>query len=164
MYNGGKKSKTMQLLVLNALLNMNMPTTEATCMFVLKAAPFRKALLHRYWRWTWSASYNNILYVVYLCYGIVVGHRMSGGDGESFRISVSVCPSARHHILQDDYFLVCICFFRMWQEMTLMKVRFQFVTTVTLKITIFWNVTPCSLVEVGQRFRGSYCFHRQYRW
>jgi hypothetical protein len=31
----------------------------------------------------------------------------------------------------------------------------------TLNITAFWNVSPCSLVEVDQRFRGVYCLHCQ---
>jgi hypothetical protein len=29
------------------------------------------------------------------------------------------------------------------------------------KMTVFWDVAPCSLVEVYQRFRGAYCFHHQ---
>jgi hypothetical protein len=28
-----------------------------------------------------------------------------------------------------------------------------------LKMTAFWDVTPCSLVEVDLRFRGEYCLH-----
>jgi hypothetical protein len=30
-----------------------------------------------------------------------------------------------------------------------------------LKITVFWDVAPCSLVEVCRRFRGAYCLHHQ---
>jgi len=42
-------------------------------------------------------------------------------------------------------------------------VRFDFLTAVTEdRFTIFWNVTRCSLVEVGQRFRRTCCLHRQY--
>jgi hypothetical protein len=33
-----------------------------------------------------------------------------------------------------------------------------FVTATCLQGTVFWDVAPCSLVEV-QRFRGAYCFH-----
>jgi hypothetical protein len=33
--------------------------------------------------------------------------------------------------------------------------RFQ-VTAASLKMTIFWDVVPCSLVEVDRRFRGAY--------
>jgi hypothetical protein len=28
-------------------------------------------------------------------------------------------------------------------------------------MTAFWNIAPCSVVEVGRRFRGAYCFHHQ---
>jgi hypothetical protein len=31
--------------------------------------------------------------------------------------------------------------------------------TQTTKMTVFWNVEPCSLVETGRRFRG--CLHHQ---
>jgi hypothetical protein len=30
-----------------------------------------------------------------------------------------------------------------------------------LKMTVFWNVAPCSLVEVYRRFRGTLCLHHQ---
>jgi hypothetical protein len=30
-----------------------------------------------------------------------------------------------------------------------------------MKMAVFWVVTPCSLVEVYQRFRGPCCFHHQ---
>jgi hypothetical protein len=30
-----------------------------------------------------------------------------------------------------------------------------------LKMTAFWDIAPCSLVEVGRRFRGVYCLHHQ---
>jgi hypothetical protein len=26
-------------------------------------------------------------------------------------------------------------------------------------MTVFWDVAPCGLVEVYQRFRGAYCFY-----
>jgi hypothetical protein len=29
------------------------------------------------------------------------------------------------------------------------------------KITVLWDVAPCSLVEVYRRFRGAYCLHHQ---
>jgi hypothetical protein len=34
----------------------------------------------------------------------------------------------------------------------------EVLTAVTAKSTIFWDVTACSRVEVGQRFEGEYCF------
>jgi hypothetical protein len=34
-------------------------------------------------------------------------------------------------------------------------------TTVSLKMAVFWVVAPCSLVEVYQRFKGPCCRHHQ---
>jgi hypothetical protein len=28
-------------------------------------------------------------------------------------------------------------------------------------MTAFWDIAPCSMVEVDRRFRGSYCLHHQ---
>jgi hypothetical protein len=28
-----------------------------------------------------------------------------------------------------------------------------------MKITVFWDVAPCSLVDIDQHFRGTYCLH-----
>jgi hypothetical protein len=42
--------------------------------------------------------------------------------------------------------------------------KFEFLTAVRLmmlKMTGFWHTAPCCLVEVGRRFRGSYCFYHQ---
>jgi hypothetical protein len=33
--------------------------------------------------------------------------------------------------------------------------------TITLKMTAFWDVAPCSLVEVDRRFRCTYCLHHR---
>jgi hypothetical protein len=30
-----------------------------------------------------------------------------------------------------------------------------------MKITAFWDIPPCSLVEVDGRFRGAFCFYHQ---
>jgi hypothetical protein len=40
-------------------------------------------------------------------------------------------------------------------------VRNQVLTAASMKITIFWDVAPCSLVEVYRRFRGAFCLHYQ---
>jgi hypothetical protein len=32
---------------------------------------------------------------------------------------------------------------------------------VSMKMTAFWDVAPCDLVEIDQRFRGAYCLHHQ---
>jgi hypothetical protein len=38
---------------------------------------------------------------------------------------------------------------------------FEVLTAVITKMTVFWVVAPCSLVEVTQRFRGPCCLHHQ---
>jgi hypothetical protein len=38
-------------------------------------------------------------------------------------------------------------------------VRYQVLTSASMKFTVFWDMPPCSHVEVGRRFRGEYCLH-----
>jgi hypothetical protein len=38
-------------------------------------------------------------------------------------------------------------------------VRLQVLTTASMKVTAFWGIAPCSLVEVDRSFRGAYCLH-----
>jgi hypothetical protein len=40
-------------------------------------------------------------------------------------------------------------------------VRFQVLTAASMKIDVFWDVEPCSLVEVYRRFRAACCLHHQ---
>lgn len=40
-------------------------------------------------------------------------------------------------------------------------VRFEVLTAVIMKRTVFWNVTPYSLEKVYQRSGGTYCVHLQ---
>jgi hypothetical protein len=40
-------------------------------------------------------------------------------------------------------------------------VRFQVPTATSMKMTVIWDVAPCSLVEIVLRFRGAYCIHHQ---
>jgi hypothetical protein len=42
----------------------------------------------------------------------------------------------------------------------LVIVRFQVLTAASMKMTVFWDVAPCSLVEIYRRFRGAYCLYR----
>jgi hypothetical protein len=44
---------------------------------------------------------------------------------------------------------------------SLIFVRFEVLSAVTMKRTIFWDVTLCSPVDVHQRFGGTYCLHLQ---
>jgi hypothetical protein len=39
--------------------------------------------------------------------------------------------------------------------------RFQVLTAACMKMTIFWDVALCSLVEISRRFESSYCWHYQ---
>lgn len=40
-------------------------------------------------------------------------------------------------------------------------VGLQVLTEMAMNNTVFWGVTPCSLIEVYRRFRGTYCLHLQ---
>jgi hypothetical protein len=40
-------------------------------------------------------------------------------------------------------------------------VRSQFLTSASMKMTVFWDVAPRSLVEIYWHFRGTYCPHHQ---
>jgi hypothetical protein len=39
--------------------------------------------------------------------------------------------------------------------------RFQVLTAVSMKFRVFWDVAPCSHVEVDWHYRGAYCLHHQ---
>jgi hypothetical protein len=39
--------------------------------------------------------------------------------------------------------------------------RFHVLTATNMKMTAFWYIAPCSLVEVNRRFRSAYCLHHQ---
>jgi hypothetical protein len=41
------------------------------------------------------------------------------------------------------------------------EVRFQVLTGTRMKMTVFYDVMPWSLVETDQHFRGAYCLHHQ---
>jgi hypothetical protein len=40
-------------------------------------------------------------------------------------------------------------------------VGFEVLTAVSMKIAVFWDIAPCSLIEVYQRFRGPCCLYHQ---
>jgi hypothetical protein len=37
------------------------------------------------------------------------------------------------------------------------NVKLQVLVAASMKITVFWDVGPCGLVEIDRRFRGDYC-------
>jgi hypothetical protein len=47
------------------------------------------------------------------------------------------------------------------QQTTYNNVRFEMITTVLMKGSILWDITPCSLLKVNQCFRGTCCLHFQ---
>jgi hypothetical protein len=42
-----------------------------------------------------------------------------------------------------------------------LSLRSQVLTAASVKTTVFWVVTPCSLVDVYRRFTGACCLHHQ---
>jgi hypothetical protein len=42
-------------------------------------------------------------------------------------------------------------------SLNLYALRFQVLMAASMKVTVFWNVAPCSLIEIDRRFRGAYC-------
>jgi hypothetical protein len=42
-------------------------------------------------------------------------------------------------------------------DTSITQVRFRVLTAASMKMTVFWDVATCSLVEVYRRFRGAYC-------
>jgi hypothetical protein len=46
-------------------------------------------------------------------------------------------------------------------ERVSLMVKLQVLTAASMKMTVLWDVVPCSLVEVYRRFGGAYCLHHQ---
>jgi hypothetical protein len=40
-------------------------------------------------------------------------------------------------------------------------VKFQVLTVASLEMTVFWDVAPCSLIEIDRRFGRAYCLHHE---
>jgi hypothetical protein len=40
-------------------------------------------------------------------------------------------------------------------------VRFQVLSAPSMKVTVFWDVVPCCLIQTDRRFGGVYCLHHQ---
>jgi hypothetical protein len=53
-----------------------------------------------------------------------------------------------------------ICFLREAFE-NITKMRFEILTVTSMKMAVFWDVAPCSLIDIDRRFRGAYCHHHQ---
>jgi hypothetical protein len=51
-----------------------------------------------------------------------------------------------------------------WQALVYMImncVGFEVLTVVVMKSTIFWDITPCSLLRINRCFGGTYCLQLQ---
>jgi hypothetical protein len=48
-----------------------------------------------------------------------------------------------------------------WRIHPRIQVKFQVLTSASMKLIAFWDKAPCSLAEVRRRFRDAYCFHHQ---
>jgi hypothetical protein len=40
-------------------------------------------------------------------------------------------------------------------------VRFQVLTASSIKVTVFWDLASCSLIEINRSSRSAYCIHHQ---
>jgi hypothetical protein len=69
-----------------------------------------------------------------------------------FRLSDCHCGAS----FWDTFYISYLIYFRTCYYV----LDFEVLEVVTMKSTIFWDVTACSLVEVCKRFRGKYCVHR----
>jgi hypothetical protein len=43
----------------------------------------------------------------------------------------------------------------------LAQLRLKILTATSIKMTVYWDVVPCSLVEIDRRFRGACCLSHQ---
>jgi hypothetical protein len=72
-----------------------------------------------------------------------------------------------------EYLIFNISCFFSWSQKSLFQalvilyktvwqlVTFMILMAVGMKMTVFWVVAPCSLVEVYRHFRGAYSLHHQ---
>jgi hypothetical protein len=66
------------------------------------------------------------------------------------------------HYVITSYITVCKNYvFLIIIKIYLIHVRFQVLMTASMKFRVFWDVAPCSHVEVDWLFWGAYCLHHQ---
>jgi hypothetical protein len=56
-------------------------------------------------------------------------------------------------------FILFVLFHCNFEETKAAFVGFEVLTSVTMKSSVFWDITPCSLVKVSRCFRGTYEYH-----
>jgi hypothetical protein len=69
------------------------------------------------------------------------------------------CDKMLHIGLHNVRCMMNVAHHENWQFLNC--VRFQVLTEVSMKTTAFWDIAPCSLVEVDQNFRCDYCLRNQ---
>jgi hypothetical protein len=86
------------------------------------------------------------------------------------RARQNLCQNAKRFIMKTHYCLFPQKKLKPWTSYLNLNrstvVSHVVLTMVTMKGTIFWYVTPCSLVEVYREFRGTYALHylRYHGW
>jgi hypothetical protein len=68
--------------------------------------------------------------------------------------------TAHCRVFQD----VCVSCLQLYEEnmkVGSVLVRFQVLTATSIKMTVFWGVSPCNLVETDRCFRGVCCLQHQ---
>jgi hypothetical protein len=50
---------------------------------------------------------------------------------------------------------------RVFEKIDKVLVRFQVLMVTNVKMAVFWDVSPCSLVDIDCHFRGAYCLYHQ---
>jgi hypothetical protein len=69
-------------------------------------------------------------------------------------------------LLKGECRCLCICselvvLFPQTQETIVKHVIFHILTAASMKFRVFWDVMPCSEIDVDRRFGGAYCLHHQ---
>jgi hypothetical protein len=92
-------------------------------------------------------------------------------EGKCWSSSLKQATTTSFCILPNSSFVICIPLGATVDKASLNNLRrnknmlligrFQVLTAASMKITVFWDVAPCSLVEVYRRCRGTCCLHHQ---
>jgi hypothetical protein len=48
-----------------------------------------------------------------------------------------------------------------FNKLNICDMRFQVLMAASMKITVFWDVVLCSILETDRRFTDAYCLHHQ---
>jgi hypothetical protein len=46
-----------------------------------------------------------------------------------------------------------------YQHRKIKRLLHLLASDLSMKMIVFWDVVPCSLVDIDRRFRGAYCLH-----